>query len=64
MQQYMLRPNKQAIQRWLTEWASKARDIYWNNLYITFMSLIIRRLIIVVTFFFLKFFYIIPITFV
>jgi len=49
---------------WLTEWAPEPRDVYWNNLSIPFVSLIVRRLIIAVAFFFLNFFYVIPIAFV
>ncbi|XP_008799225.1 calcium permeable stress-gated cation channel 1-like [Phoenix dactylifera] len=49
---------------WLTEWAPEPRDIYWQNLPIPFVSLIVRRLIIAVAFFFLTFFFMIPIAFV
>ncbi|CAL9162008.1 unnamed protein product [Musa hybrid cultivar] len=49
---------------WLTEWAPEPRDIYWQNLSISFVSITIRKLIVAVAFFFLTFFFMIPITFV
>ncbi|THU72531.1 hypothetical protein C4D60_Mb04t13130 [Musa balbisiana] len=49
---------------WLTEGAPEPRDIYWQNLSISFISITIRKLIVAVAFFFLTFFFMIPITFV
>ncbi|XP_009784323.1 hyperosmolality-gated Ca2+ permeable channel 1.8-like [Nicotiana tabacum] len=49
---------------WLTNWAPEPRDVYWNNLSISFFSLSLRKLLISVAVFALVFFYMIPITFV
>ncbi|KAJ0258022.1 CSC1-like protein [Hirschfeldia incana] len=49
---------------WLTEWAPEAREVYWPNLAIPYVSLTVRRLLMHVAFFFLTFFFIIPIAFV
>ncbi|XP_055821038.1 CSC1-like protein At1g32090 [Solanum dulcamara] len=49
---------------WLTNWAPEPRDIYWNNLSISFFSLSLRKLLISVAVFALVFFYMIPIAFV
>ncbi|CAH2048007.1 unnamed protein product [Thlaspi arvense] len=49
---------------WLTEWAPEAREVYWPNLAIPYVSLTVRRLVMHVAFFFLTFFFIIPIAFV
>ncbi|CAH8388057.1 unnamed protein product [Eruca vesicaria subsp. sativa] len=49
---------------WLTGWAPEAREVYWPNLAIPYVSLTVRRLVIHVAFFFLTFFFIIPIAFV
>ncbi|XVE51064.1 hypothetical protein DITRI_Ditri02bG0008600 [Diplodiscus trichospermus] len=46
---------------WLTEWALEPRDVYWQNLAIPFVSLVVRRLIMAVAFFFLTSFFMIPI---
>ncbi|XP_031501861.1 CSC1-like protein At1g32090 [Nymphaea colorata] len=48
---------------WLTDWAPEPRDVYWQNLAIPFVSLIIRRLVIAVSMFALMVFYMIPIAF-
>lgn len=50
--------------QWLTEWAPEAREVFWSNLAIPYVSLTIRRLIMHIAFFFLTFFFIIPIAFV
>ncbi|KAF8109872.1 hypothetical protein N665_0090s0054 [Sinapis alba] len=50
--------------KWLTEWAPEAREVYWPNLAIPYVSLTVRRLVMHVAFFFLTFFFIIPIAFV
>ncbi|KAL1221263.1 CSC1-like protein [Cardamine amara subsp. amara] len=49
---------------WLTEWAPEAREVFWQNLAIPYVSLTVRRFIMHVAFFFLTFFFIIPIAFV
>ncbi|KAF3654313.1 CSC1-like protein [Capsicum annuum] len=49
---------------WLTNWAPEPRDVYWNNLSISFFSLSLRKLLISVAVFALVFFYMIPIAFV
>ncbi|EOA33299.1 hypothetical protein CARUB_v10019839mg [Capsella rubella] len=49
---------------WLTEWAPEAREIFWPNLAMPYVSLTIRRFIMHIAFFFLTFFFIIPIAFV
>ncbi|ESQ29191.1 hypothetical protein EUTSA_v10023297mg [Eutrema salsugineum] len=49
---------------WLTEWAPEAREVYWPNLAMPYVSLTVRRLVMHVAFFFLTFFFIIPIAFV
>lgn len=49
---------------WLTEWAPEAREVFWSNLAIPYVSLTVRRLIMHVAFFFLTFFFMIPIAFV
>ncbi|GFP82018.1 CSC1-like protein at4g02900 [Phtheirospermum japonicum] len=49
---------------WLTEWAPEPRDIYWDNLSISYVQLSINKLIIIVAMFFLTFFFMIPIAFV
>ncbi|XP_059275565.1 CSC1-like protein At1g32090 [Lycium ferocissimum] len=49
---------------WLTHWAPEPRDVYWNNLSISFFSLSLRKLLISVAVFALVFFYMIPIAFV
>ncbi|KAG2262282.1 hypothetical protein Bca52824_069361 [Brassica carinata] len=49
---------------WLTGWAPEAREVYWPNLAIPYVSLTVRRLVMHVAFFFLTFFFIIPIAFV
>lgn len=49
---------------WSTNWAPEPRDVYWNNLAIPFVSLILRRLVIAIVMFALVFFYMIPIAFV
>ncbi|KAF3442169.1 hypothetical protein FNV43_RR16085 [Rhamnella rubrinervis] len=46
---------------WLTEWAPKPCDIYWDNLAISYASLSIRRPINAAAFFFRTFFFTIPI---
>ncbi|CAN6486511.1 unnamed protein product [Victoria cruziana] len=48
---------------WLTEWAPEPRDVYWQNLAIPFVSLIIRRLVMAAAKFALMVFYMIPIAF-
>ncbi|EOA39719.1 hypothetical protein CARUB_v10008363mg [Capsella rubella] len=49
---------------WLTEWAPEAREVFWSNLAIPYVSLTVRRLIMHIAFFFLTFFFMIPIAFV
>lgn len=49
---------------WLTEWAPEAREVYWKNLAMPYVSLTVRRFVMHVAFFFLTFFFIIPIAFV
>ncbi|KAL3626062.1 hypothetical protein CASFOL_029611 [Castilleja foliolosa] len=49
---------------WLTEWAPEPRDIYWDNLSISYAQLSVNKLIIIVAMFFLTFFFMIPIAFV
>ncbi|XP_010430277.1 PREDICTED: CSC1-like protein At1g62320 [Camelina sativa] len=49
---------------WLTEWAPEAREVFWPNLAMPYVSLTIRRFLTHVSFFFLTFFFIIPIAFV
>ncbi|KAJ4877374.1 ERD (early-responsive to dehydration stress) family protein [Raphanus sativus] len=49
---------------WLTAWAPEAREVYWPNLAMPYVSLTVRRLVMHVAFFFLTFFFIIPIAFV
>ncbi|CAA7022651.1 unnamed protein product [Microthlaspi erraticum] len=49
---------------WLTEWAPEAREVYWQNLAMPYVSLTVRRFVMHVAFFFLTFFFIIPIAFV
>uniref|UniRef100_A0A1J3GRR1 CSC1-like protein n=1 Tax=Noccaea caerulescens TaxID=107243 RepID=A0A1J3GRR1_NOCCA len=49
---------------WLTEWAPEAREVFWSNLAVPYVSLTVRRLVMHVAFFFLTFFFMIPIAFV
>lgn len=49
---------------WLTEWAPEAREMYWQNLAMPYVSLTVRRFVMHIAFFFLTFFFIIPIAFV
>ncbi|CAA0309386.1 unnamed protein product [Arabidopsis thaliana] len=49
---------------WLTEWAPEAREMYWPNLAMPYVSLTVRRFVMHIAFFFLTFFFIIPIAFV
>ncbi|EPS71707.1 hypothetical protein M569_03051, partial [Genlisea aurea] len=50
--------------RWLTEWSTEPRDVFWDNLAIPYIKLSVRRLIMAVSTFFLTFFFMIPIAFV
>ena len=47
---------------WLTEWATKPRDVYWANLSIPYVQTGFRKLIVAGIVFLTVFFYMIPIT--